>query len=122
MAHHDGPVGEAVASHQRGLREICAVVLEESGIPAHAVAEESAGLWVLLVGLTAVVPGLARDVEPDSDRDPDSNDVDPDTGRAAIARQALLSPDEVEAVVLRHLEGIAARHRGPGPDALDAGG
>lgn len=99
LGRHDGRVGEAVASHLGGLRELCVVVLEECGVPAPAVAEEGTDLWALLVGLTALVPGLA---------------VEGDEEESLAAREALLTAEAVESAVRRHLEGVAARH------ALDA--
>lgn len=89
MAQHDGPMGEEVGAHLGRLRENCQAVLEEVGIPRSALQDEAEGLWVLMVGLTALVPGLAT-------QDPDK-------------RQTGIQPERVSGVVRRHLEAVVAR-------------
>lgn len=88
-AQHDGPMGEEVGSHLGRLREDCLAVLEEVGIPRPALEDEAEGLWVLMVGLTALVPGLATE-------DPEE-------------RQTNVAPERVRGIVHRHLEGVVAR-------------
>lgn len=111
MGQHDAPVGAAVASHHGGLQEICAVVLEESGVPADVVAEESEGLWVLLVGLTAIVPGLAVAAEEDAaEEDAAEEDAAEEDDGPTVARHRLLSDQQVEGVLRRHLAAVVARH------------
>ena len=98
LAQHDGTVGEAVASHHSRLREVCAAVLREAGVPDAALKSEADDLWVLVIGLTALVPGLASE--------------------GSDARQTRLTPEQVEQILRRHLEAALSRQAG----ALDGAG
>lgn len=106
LAQHDAKVGEVVWSYHGRLREDCMKVLREAGLPDSALAEEAVDLWVLMTGLTALIPGLATD-------DPE------DPGRTIGS----LAPEQVEGILRRHLQAAVARHVTPldGPP-LDATG
>lgn len=88
-AQHDPCLGEEVGAHLGRLRERCCAVLEEVGISRSALEDEAEGLWVVMVGLMSLVPGLAT-------QDPE-------------ARQTSVDPDRVRGIVRRHLEGVVAR-------------
>lgn len=92
LAQHDVAVADAVGSHHARLREVCATALSESGVPVAALEEEAQDLWVLLIGLTSLVPGLATE--------------DPDR------RHVRITPDKVTDILRRHLQAAAFRHRG----------
>lgn len=89
FGHHDGTVGEAVASHHDRLREDCTKILREAGVPEPALEEEAVDLWALVIGLTALIPGLATE-------DPES-------------RTTNLTAEQVAGILRRHLEAAVAR-------------
>lgn len=114
LARHDAAIGGAVSSYHGRLREDCMKVLREAGVPRCALEQEAIDLWVLLIGLMALVPGLAAE-------DPDDPD-DPDDPEARGDRTAGLAMPQVEAIVRRHLEAAVARHGGAEADVLDEAG
>jgi len=89
LAQHDATVGEAVGSHHRRLRSDCMAVLREAGVPDAALKDEAEDLWVLLIGLTVLVPGLATD--------------------DGESRLTSLAPERLVGIVRRHLEAAVAR-------------
>jgi AcrR family transcriptional regulator len=96
LAQHDATVGEAVSSYHGRLQEDCAKILREAGVPPSALKQEAVDLWVLLIGLTALVPGLATEDTEDTEN--------PET------RIASVTPEQVEGILCRHLEAAVARH------------
>ena len=78
-------------------------VLREAGVPESALEQEADDLWVLVIGLTALVPGLATE--------------DPEEKVAGV------TPEEIEGILRRHLEAAVARHHSaPDGPALDSTG
>ncbi|WP_198652293.1 TetR/AcrR family transcriptional regulator [Nocardioides allogilvus] len=102
LAHHDGVLGGPVSSYHRRLQEDCMHVLREAGVPAPAIEAEAVDLWTLVIGLTALIPGLATE----------------DPGR----RIGSLTSEQVVGALRRHLEAAVARHAAPEPPALDVAG
>lgn len=96
LAHHDGTVGEAVSSYHGRLQEDCMKILREAGVPPSALEQEAVDLWVLMIGLTALIPGLATE---------DSEDPED-----AEKRITSITPEQVTGILHRHLEATAARH------------
>ncbi len=101
LAHHDGQLGGAVSSYHGRLQEDCMKVLREAGVRGSALEEEAVDLWVLVIGLTTLVPGLATE-------DPES-------------RTTSVTTEQVVEILRRHLDAAVARHGEPRP-ALDATG
>jgi hypothetical protein len=90
LAQHDARVGEAVSSYQRRLQEDCLKVLREAGVPERALQAEAVDLWVLVTGLTALIPGLAAE--------------------ASGKRVTSITPEQLTGILRRHLEAAVARH------------
>ncbi len=67
-------------------------VLREAGVPDTALEEEGHDLWVLLIGLTVLVPGLASD-------DGESS------------RHTSVAPEQLVGIIQRHLEAAVARSK-----------
>jgi hypothetical protein len=97
LAHHDGTVGEAVSSYHGRLQEGSIKILREAGVPPTALEQEAVDLWVLMIGLTALIPGLATE-------DPENPETHPGT------RITSITPEQVEVILRRHLEAAVARH------------
>jgi AcrR family transcriptional regulator len=93
LAHHDVTVGEAVSSYHGRLLEDCMKVLREAGVPTSALKDEAVDLWVLVIGLTALIPGLATEDPEDSEE-----------------RITSITPEQVEGILRRHLAAAVARH------------
>ena len=96
LAHHDGTVGEAASSYHGRLREDCMKILREAGVPPSALEQEAVDLWVLLIGLTALIPGLATE--------------DPENPESPGTRITCVTPEQVEEILRRHLTAAVARH------------
>lgn len=90
FAQHDGDVGDAVWRYHGRLQEVAMKVLREAGVPNAALAEEATDLWVLMMGLTALLPDLAS-----KDSDVTSTNI---------------THEQVVAVLCRHLEAAVARN------------
>ena len=106
LAQHDGALGGAVSSYHARLEEDCMKVLREAGVPESALEQEAVDLWVLVIGLTALLPGLAIEDPEDPER-----------------RIASVAPEQVEAILRRHLEAAVVRHAtAPDGPALDSTG
>lgn len=109
LGHHDGKVGEAVSAYHGRLREDCMKILREAGVPPSALEQEAVDLWVLMIGLTALIPGLATE-EPEGPGD-------------AGARLTSITPEQVEEILRRQLEAAVTRHSiAPEGPALDSRG
>ena len=76
-------------------------VLREAGVPTTALEQEAVDLWVLMIGLTALIPGLATE-------DPEEPEK----------RLTSITPEQVTGILRRHLKAAVARHT----PALDSGG
>lgn len=96
LARHDRTLGGAVSSYHGRLQEDCMKVLREAGVPTSALEQEAVDLWVLMIGLTALIPGLATE--------------DPEDPESAETRITSITPEQVEGILRRHLASAVARH------------